>query len=98
MSTSMAEGPVHQLELVPLGDGSWRLCDRSVRDDDPASVVAYVEGGDEGFDVVWLQRVGCAHFGSLREVLLAAADESAQVPARHRPYEIPHLPPRPRWG
>ena len=95
----MAEGPVHQLELLPLGEGAWRLCDRSLDDDDPASVVAYVEAGAEGFDVVWLQsRGGRAVFRTLGDVLLAAIDESAPVSAGHRPYAIPHLPPRPRWG
>jgi hypothetical protein len=99
MSTSMAEGPVHQLELVPLGEGAWRLCDRNLDEDDPASVVAYVEAGTEGFDVVWLQRFGGrSRFSTLGDVLLAAIDGSSSISAGHRPYRIPHLPPRPQWG
>ena len=99
MSTSMAEGPVHQLEFVPLGEGAWRLCDRKLSDHDPASVVAYVEEGVMGFDVVWLHRIGGrSRFSSLGDVLLAAIDESPPTPARCRPFEIPHLPPRPQWG
>ncbi|WP_243075522.1 hypothetical protein [Microbacterium sp. SS28] len=99
MTTSLDHGTVHQLELVPLGDGAWRLCDRSVEDDDPSSVVAYVEATAEGFEVVWLQRVGGRSiYGGLNDVLLAAIDEMMPIVSGRRPFEIPHLPPRPAWG
>jgi hypothetical protein len=97
MTMSMAEGPVHQLELVPLGDGAWRLCDRNVEEDDPASVVAYVEQSGEMLEVVWLQgRFGWTRFARLSEVLEAAAAELAPTPSSRgrRPIEIPHFAPR----
>lgn len=97
MTISMAEGPVHQLELVPLGPGAWRLCDRNVEEDDPASVVAYVEESAEGIEVVWLTgRTGWARFSHLGEVLEAAAAEltPTQVSRAHRPVDIPHFAPR----
>ena len=97
MTTSMAYGPVHQLELVPLGEGAWRLCDRSVEEDDPASVIAYVEQAEEFLEVVWLHgRFGWARFTQLGEVLEAAAGELAPPHAdrARRPIEIPHFAPR----
>lgn len=97
MTTSMAEGPVHQLELIPLGEGAWRLCDRNVEEDDPASVIAYVEQTDDAIEVVWLQgHFGWTRFAQLGEVLEAAAAELAPTPSirARRPIEIPHFAPR----
>lgn len=98
MTMSMAEGPVHQLELMPLGEGAWRLCDRNVEEDDPASVVAYIEQTEEFLEVVWLHgRLGWARFTELSEVLEAAAAELAPLHSdrARRPIEIPHFAPRP---
>ncbi|QIG38661.1 hypothetical protein G5T42_03485 [Microbacterium sp. 4R-513] len=97
MTTFMPDGPVHQLELVPLGEGAWRLCDRNVQEDDPASVMAYVEQSEEFLEVVWLHgRLGWARFTCLTEVLEAAAAELAPTPAHRarRPVDIPHFAPR----
>jgi hypothetical protein len=97
MTMTMTQGPVHQLELVPLGNGAWRLCDRNVDDDDPASIIAYVEHSDGGLEVVWVHgRVGWARFTTLGEVLEAAAAALAPTPAdrARRPIEIPHFAPR----
>ena len=94
----MTEGPLHLLELLPLGDGTWRLCDHSVEGDDPASLVAYVEQTAAGVEVVWLRgRGGSARFDELSDVLRAAALElSLGAGSRAtRPIEIPHFAPRP---
>ena len=93
----MADGPLQQLELIPLGDGSWRLCNHSVEGDDPASLVAYAEQTETGIEVVWLQgRGGCSRFDELSDVLRAAALElSLGVGSRAcRPIDIPHFAPR----
>ena len=93
----MAEGPLHQLELLPLGDGAWRLSDHSVEGDDPASLVAYIEETTVGVEVVWLRgRGGTARFDELSDVLRAAATElSLGAGSRAtRPIEIPHFAPR----
>jgi hypothetical protein len=95
--TSMIEGSVHQLELIPLGLTSWRLFDRSVDVDDPASLVAYVEETLDGYEVVWLQaRAGWSRFTSLDEVLRAAAADLSPTAAdrARRPIEIPHFAPK----
>lgn len=97
MTMSMADGPVHQLELVPLGEGAWRLCDRNVDEDDPASVIAYIEQSEEFLEVVWLRGgLGWARFTQLGEVLEAAAAELAPLHSdrARRPIEIPHFAPR----
>ncbi|MFH8252262.1 hypothetical protein ACH3VR_17990 [Microbacterium sp. B2969] len=97
--TMMAEGSVHQLELVPLSEDAWRLCDRNVEEDDPASVVAYVEATADGVEVIWLHgRSGWSHFTELGDVLRAAAADLSPGGAfgrGHRPIEIPHFPPMP---
>jgi len=93
----MTEGPLHHLELLPSGDGTWRLCDHSVEGDDPASIVAYVEQTTIGVEVVWLRgRGGCSRFDELSDVLRAAALElSLGAGSRAtRPIEIPHFAPR----
>jgi hypothetical protein len=93
----MAEGPLHQLELLPLGDGAWRLFDHSVEGDDPASIVAYIEETTVGIEVIWLRgRGGAARFDELSDVLRAAAMElSLGAGSRAtRPIEIPHFAPR----
>ena len=93
----MAEGPLHQLELLPLVEGAWRLLDHSVQGDDPASVVAYVEETAAGIEVVWLRGGGgSSHFEELGDVLRVAAMELSlgAVPRSTRPIEIPHFAPR----
>lgn len=97
MTTSMEDRAVHHLELEPLGIGAWRLCDRDVGDDDPASVVAYLEETGRGIEVVWLHgRGGRSTFAHVGEVLEAAA--IVLIPAAgtrsQRPVAIPHFAPK----
>ncbi|MEU1971587.1 hypothetical protein ABZ477_08015 [Microbacterium sp. NPDC019599] len=97
VTTSMADGSVHQLELVPLGVGGWRLCDRSLEADDPVSIVAYVEQTADGIEVVWLQgRSGVSFYAELADVFRAAVSDLSPggVPRSTRPIEIPHFAPR----
>lgn len=93
----MADEPLHQLQLFPLGDGAWRLFDHSVEGDESASVVAYIEETTSGIEVVWVRgRGGAARFDDLSDVLRAAATElSLGAGSRAtRPIEIPHFAPR----
>jgi hypothetical protein len=88
---------VHQLMLTPLDDTSWRLCDRNVLSDDPASLVAYVQQVDaDAYEVVWISHgVGSARFASLDEVFRAAVDRIDQDSALGgtKPLPIPHYRP-----
>ncbi|WP_285115067.1 hypothetical protein [Leifsonia sp. fls2-241-R2A-40a] len=43
------------LEIIPLTDSSWRICDTSVGPTDPGGLLAYVEREDAGFDVIMLR-------------------------------------------
>lgn len=92
----------HQLELVPLCEGAWRICDRSVADSDAASVIAYVEQvatddrSELSYEVVWVQCTrGTTRHTSMQSVLLMAADLLAATasggPAKPKP--IAHFPP-----
>ena len=101
MAISMAEGQLHQLELLPLGDGAWRLFDHSVEGDDPAGMVAYIEQTTVGIEVVWLRgRGGTARFDDLSGQLHAEygpAQMELSLGAGSRatrPIEIPHFAPR----
>ncbi len=95
---SITDKGVHRLELVPLARGGWRLCDRAVPADDASHVVAYIERGRDGFEVVWLR-------GARRQTRLATIEDAVLEAARlmaqesstggRRPVPIPHLaPPR----
>lgn len=92
----------HQLELVPLIEGAWRVCDRSVAASDAASVIAYVEQvstddrSELGYEVVWVQGArGTTRHTSIESVLRMAADlmaaQGSVGPAKPKP--IAHFPP-----
>lgn len=89
--------PVHQLELVPLGDNAWRLCDHAAAGGgDARTLIAYVERLPHGsFEAVWVidgPRVNT--FASLPEVLVAAARRLAvSVSTDSKPVPIPHRAP-----
>lgn len=93
----------HQLELMPLTEGAWRICDRSVASSDAASVIAYVEQlttddrSELCFEVVWVHGTrGITRHTSLQSVLLMAADLLAGTVSagRAKPKPIAHFPPR----
>ncbi|WP_460815958.1 hypothetical protein [Microbacterium petrolearium] len=89
---------VHQLDLVPLGEDAWRLCDRSVDSCDATSVVAYVERRDDGYEVVWVStHRGVERFTTMGDALERAAEVLSAVtpPGATRPIPIPHFAPRP---
>ncbi len=87
------------LELVPIDDRSWRLCDTRWDANDAPHVVAYIELVDDVYDVIWV-RGGArrARLNSLEACLCAAREHVAQeVEPGTRPKLIPHFPP-PRLG
>jgi hypothetical protein len=92
----------HQLELVPLGEGAWRVCDRSVASSDAASVIAYVEQipmddfHELMYEVVWVHGTrGTTRHTSIQSVLLMAADLVAATSSSGaaKPKPIAHFPP-----
>ena len=87
----------HQLELMPLADRCWRLCDRNVAGSDAASVVAYVELMDDGvYEAVWVSiGIGSARFVTLESLFGAALQLMAQSMSfgPFKPSPIPHRPP-----
>ncbi|MHC2998486.1 hypothetical protein [Microbacterium sp. HJ5] len=90
--------PVHHLELVPLGDRAWRLCDHAeagVAGGD-GELVAYVERLPSGaYEAVWVRggsRVDV--YASLAAVLVAGVRRlSASVSTDSKPVPIPHRAP-----
>lgn len=84
------------LELLPIDEDAWRLCDRRVSARDPEFVVAYIERTDGGFETVWI-RGGArrSRLSSLEECvergeeILRAQEQSTSS----RPVPIPHFPP-----
>ncbi|WP_029145008.1 hypothetical protein [Microbacterium luticocti] len=88
----------HRVELVRLGEGAWRLCDRSVPEHDAGSVLAYIEEGRFGVDVVWLcESHAPSRFPTLDDVVAAASRmlAGARSSGPRRPVMIPHHPPLP---
>ena len=90
--------PVHQLELVPLGDNAWRLCDRARIDLDggDGTLIAYVErlaGG--AYEAVWVNHGPRVEiFASLEAVVVAATRRLARrVSTDSKPVPIPHRAP-----
>ena len=94
------ESPTQQLNLDPLSESSWRLCDGALQPCDAESVLAYVELRDDGrYEVIWVAHVrGRAEFDTLGEVLEWAARRlTAPVrPRTTKPIPIPHRSPRRR--
>lgn len=94
---TMELAPVHQLELIPLGDGAWRLCDSAAPAGDEAMLIAYVEQMPNGaFEAVWVYPApGVDVLDSVEHVLLAGARRLATmlVTTDSKPIPIPHRPP-----
>ncbi|WP_345751322.1 hypothetical protein [Microbacterium rhizophilus] len=93
---------IHQLELVPLGEGAWRICDSNVASSDAASVIAYVErmpadeSSELSYEVVWVQYTrGTTRHTSIQSVLTMAADlvAASASTGRAKPKPIAHFPP-----
>jgi hypothetical protein len=93
----MHRDDIHQLELAPLADRCWRLCDRSVARSDAASVVAYVELLDDGtYEAVWVSiGIGTARFPTLESLLRASLGLLGQSVSTgpFKPSPIPHRRP-----
>ncbi|MDY0911112.1 hypothetical protein [Microbacterium sp. CFBP9034] len=92
----MTADAIHRLELVPLGERTWRVCDHRTTDDQHETLIASVEQlSTGGFETVWvndLPRV--EEFPSLGDVLVAAAHRlSAHRRTDSKPIPIPHRAP-----
>ncbi|WP_246533570.1 hypothetical protein [Microbacterium flavescens] len=90
--------PVHHLELVPLGDSAWRLCDRARGhlDGEDGTLIAYVERLPTGsYEAVWVYHGPRVEtFASLEAVLVAGARRLAtSVSTDSKPVPIPHRAP-----
>lgn len=88
---------VHNLELDPLGEGAWRLCDRAFAEADPHGVVAYIQVRSDGWhDVTWVgYGVGRRVSASMNDILAEASRlvVAADRPPSRKPNPIPHRPP-----
>ena len=92
----MTIGDVHRLELVPLGEQSWRLCDRPAADETDEALIAYVElTADHRYEAVWVYggpRVET--YASIDDMLVTAARRLASfVSTDSKPVPIPHRAP-----
>ena len=70
-------GSAHgHFEVTVVTEGSWRVGDLRVPEEDPLHVVAFIESRDERLDVVWLRgSIAVAdHFDSLDSALDAIDD------------------------
>ncbi len=89
-----------RLELLPIDDDAWRLCDRLVDDHDAEYVVAYIERADAGFEAIWMRgprrrsRQKTLEECVRRGEALLRAEETSRA---RRPVPIAHFPP-PRVG
>jgi hypothetical protein len=87
-----------QWELIPLGRGGWRICDRSLAPTDPDRVFAHVEKSEDGIlDVLWT-RSPCPTRSRYRDFDELFADLDAALAAGRQsrsgpPRAIPHFPP-----
>jgi hypothetical protein len=88
-----------RLELIPLDEGRWRLCDARVPHSDAAYVVAYIEQAEEVLDVVWLIGGGLpSTFVRFDEIIRLALRMITQGESHgsRRPVPIPSRAPRNR--
>ncbi|WP_433719196.1 hypothetical protein [Microbacterium laevaniformans] len=84
------------LELLPIDEDAWRLCDGRVSARDAEFVVAYIERTDDGFETVWMR-------GGARRARLSSLEECVERGERilceqerstaSRPIPIAHFPP-----
>jgi len=84
------------LELIPIDDDAWRLCDRRAGANDAEFVVAYIERVDAGFEAIWMRGLRRrSRHDTLAECVargekLLRAEESSRS---SRPIPIAHFPP-----
>lgn len=85
------------IQLVPISETAWRLCDARVAQTDADHLIAYVEIGRQGdYEVVWIRgprrrsRVASLEQCTALAALLLAEE---QPPGRLRPVPISHFPP-----
>lgn len=84
------------LELAPIDDRSWRLCDPRWNPNDAPYVVAYIEQVNDIYEVVWMRgiRRRC-RLTSLHECARAGEEQlAADIRPGTRPVEIAAFPPQ----
>jgi hypothetical protein len=69
------------VEVVPLCDGEWRLCDRRIPADDSRRLLSYVSRDGDGFEVLWLPTLTVQRVASLEAAIEAARRACAEPPA-----------------
>ncbi len=87
------DGP---LELIPIDDDAWRLCDQRAGVNDAEFVVAYIERGDDGFDAVWMSGPRRRSHHATLEDCVARGERlrhAGEVSTSSRPIPIAHFPP-----
>jgi hypothetical protein len=76
-----AEQTTSAVEVVPLCDGEWRLCDRRIPADDSRRLLSYVSRDGDGFEVLWLPTLTVQRVASLEAAIEAARRACAEPPA-----------------
>jgi hypothetical protein len=76
-----ADRTASAVEVVPLCDGEWRLCDRRIPADDSRRLLSYVSRDGDGFEVLWLPTLTVQRVASLEAAIEAARRACAEPPA-----------------
>ncbi len=85
-----------RLELARVDDACWRVCDRTLPEDDPTRVIALAEIKPDHVTVLWLRKGNKASTFPNFERALRAAEKTiyqGQHKRPGRPVPIPHFPP-----
>ena len=71
MTTSLQGGST--VDLVPLGETTWRVCDTTFDEGDARRVIGYVQELDDGFEMMWMRpRPGvCYRYPTLDDAVRA---------------------------
>jgi hypothetical protein len=87
------------IEVSRVDDDCWRLCDRTLPENDPTRVIALAELKDNQVTLLWLRkRNSRSTFATFAQALRAAEKlvNTAEPRRARRPAPIPHFPPLPK--
>ncbi len=85
-----------RLEIARVDDDCWRLCDRTLPENDPTRVIALAELKNGRVTVLWLRKRNRRSTFATFEQALREAERFIYNPERRRPrrpVSIPHFPP-----
>ena len=85
-----------RLEAARVDDDCWRLCDRTLPENDPTRVIALAELKNGCVTVLWLRKRNRRSRFATFEKALRAAEKiiyDAERKSAGRPIPIPHFPP-----